>query len=749
MNKYNVNEEIKKYYKISMFFNRYILILWSLLFSFVLMITFNTKDSDVLAYAKSDILINTFNENKVSVWKNIEKFNNSSNHIKANFLLTDSNYENLTTELWIWIFKDDYGIYYPMNININNIKLKNIKTKNDVLKNYIDIIWSSKEWDYKFIKPKLTLKNYEEIIKEYNLSCIDSSSNNFIFCKTNKSNLINDLINKNTFDITKNVYNKIFDSLKYTEEKKCDIIKQIYNTKYNINKISNVIEKNNCNMYNFKRADEFIINLIWNNEKLFNINDKLPESYDVLMQKLTQQFYILISQEEIPDYMLNNHIKLIENIIKEDNMDSSIATISKSVLLNLKNKSSFRKKSSYNNLISSIEQVISWQPELNIKWLNDYIKDDSILTISWENNTNIDWLQLNETVSERERVNNIFTNKYSNIFTITKKIQYNDETKTANIEWFINLIFSVDWIKENKKVKVSFDIKNIIWTNFDIYNIEFIDNKIANYIAQENINISPDSLIDLKDILENKLYAPLVNNNYWKNKDISICDKYKQLETSYSCSDGTISFVLNNGNITPSLKLEIDINNDLNIKSISVNNSKLTYKLNNLLEEELIIDIWGLIRSINIISKRKSYNVKQIPVIENIINSKINEKVDENEVEKSWMTKSEKIKLNNKFKEFLWVDIDLVREFKWYYKIFFKMKWETFYAIYNNSKNTIIWMVIYVPEEEKNFIFKNMSLRLASLDIEQLNSFKLEPLIFLKEKDQEKYNEYQTYIEEN
>jgi len=47
-----------------------------------------------------------------------------------------------------------------------------------------------------------------------------------------------------------------------------------------------------------------------------------------------------------------------------------------------------------------------------------------------------------------------------------------------------------------------------------MYDIKFFNEKILNYIKENNIIINPTSLIELKQILEDKLYGPLVNNDY-------------------------------------------------------------------------------------------------------------------------------------------------------------------------------------------------------------------------------------------
>jgi len=96
---------------------------------------------------------------------------------------------------------------------------------------------------------------------------MDTYLNDSIFCDINKNNLIS----KNTFDISDKLYNKLFLKLSFSKQKKCDILTQIYNKKYNFGNIKAVLEKNSCDLDPFKKADEFIKEVVQNDQNLFKV----------------------------------------------------------------------------------------------------------------------------------------------------------------------------------------------------------------------------------------------------------------------------------------------------------------------------------------------------------------------------------------------------------------------------------------------------------------------------------------------
>jgi len=750
MKHYDINNEIQKYYKISIFVNRYIFFLWSLILSFILILIFNIKNSNILVYANSDILTKTLNNENIVVWESIDEFNKTSKYIKSDFILKNSNltdYKNsLYTTLWIWIFKDKYNIYYPMNLKIENTMFQKLNTqedtKEDILNTYLNILKKSdKKQDITFIKPKIVTKEDNDVIKEYNLWCMNTYLNNSIFCNKNKNNLINDLINERTFDISSNFYDKLFLQLPWNEEKKCNILTQIYNNKYNFNNIQKLLEENNCYVELFQQSDEFITEVIQDDQNLFKVWDKLPKYYDVLMQKLIQQFYIIVVQDDVPDYMIYNNIKLLKKMIENDQMDSTIAILAKNVLNDLIKKDSFNKKTTKSSLEKIINELRKWNDYE--KWLDHYIESKYI---TWNNSSII--INIENIKSEREKVMEIFNKKYKNIFTITKDIIYDDKTKIVSIEWDIYLVFEFQWSQKTIPLKISFDIKNIIWTKFDIYNLNFIDEKIQNYVKENNFNINHSSLVDLKQQLEDKLYAPLINNDYWENT-LSICDKFKQINKNANCNNDKVLISIKDTNISPSLNIIFTLNNDLNIKNIEISSYKIKYKLDNLLNETIDIDLSSLIKKINYISNKNWYNYSKIWYIQNIIESNIKKQIKQNELKLVWLSNQEIISLNNKFKEFLWTDIELIRQFKWYYRLFFTLKSDSFWILYDKSKNNIKWISIYIPKKLKNFLFMDIDITLASLNQEQLNSFKTDPLNFLKQKNIKIYNDYITFINNN
>jgi len=75
------------------------------------------------------------------------------------------------------------------------------------------------------------------------------------------------------------------------------------------------------------------------------------------MQKLTQQFYIITVQDDVPDYMIYANIKLLKNMIKNDQMDSTYAILATNVLNELTEKKSFKKKNNKNDFISAIKEL--------------------------------------------------------------------------------------------------------------------------------------------------------------------------------------------------------------------------------------------------------------------------------------------------------------------------------------------------------------------------------------------------------
>lgn len=744
MKNYDINQEIQKYYKISVFLNKYIVILWSLVLSFILIFVFNVKSNKVLAYTSSDILIKTLNENKEVIWKDTNKFNKNSKYIKAILQFTNSKQDKLFSDLWIWIFTDDFGIYYPMNVRINNRMFIGVKNKKDILKKYIKILKKSKKLNNKIIKPKIVIEDDKKVINDYNLWCMDTYLNNSVFCNMNKNHLLNDLITKNIFDISEQFYNKLFSNLALSQEKKCIILSKIYSKKYNFNKIKNILKQNSCNIELYKKADEFIKEIGFNNENLFNIKDTLPSDYDVLMQKLTQQFYVIVTQDNIPNYIIYANIKLLKNMIRDDQMDPITASLAINVFNNLIQKDSFKKKVDKNKLISAIYSLEKWN-DLE-KWLNSYL--NSKLRKSLPDNNNVDMYKYSKihVVSVREKLNYIFTQKYKKIFTVTKKIKYDDKKKIAYLEWFINLTFKVNRTIKQIPLKISFNVKNIIWTKFDIYNLKFLNKKISDYIQQNNIVFNPSSLIDLKEKLENKLYAPLVNNDYWQYNNISVCDKIRTINSSYTCSNGNVSVSLNSYNVSLIFKLD----KNLKVKKVSVSNKKIKYDLKNILKERIDIDLSKIIKKVNgLINKHNWYNYKAIWIIKKIVELNIKKTVKQNKLRLSWLTVIEKVELNKKFKKYLWTDIELVRKFHTYYRVFFKLDWKVFWVLYDKNKNNIKAISIYVPDKSKNFIFKNIDLKLADIDQEKLNWFKMDPLNFLKNKDENKYNEYISFIKKN
>jgi len=77
-----------------------------------------------------------------------------------------------------------------------------------------------------------------------------------------------------------------------------------------------------------------------------------------------------------------------------------------------------------------------------------------------------------------------------------------------------------------------------------------------------------------------------------------------QINKSANCNDGKVSIPVNNTNLSPSLTISFDLDNDLNLKNISVSSKKFKYRLKNILKEKIDINISDLIKKINDFNKK-------------------------------------------------------------------------------------------------------------------------------------------------
>lgn len=740
--------DFQKYYKFSVFVNRYALVLWSFVISVLIMFVASAKEYKVIAYNNQTIVKDIVQlQDSIRIWEDINSFNSKSSYIKSDLMLTNSNTKDWKINLWIWIFRDKFDIPYPMNIELSS--QINFKNKQEALENYISTLKNSNKLNNSIKKPKINPMEDEQVLESYNLSCINTYLHWTIFCDANKNSLLSDLITNPKIDIKPSFYKTLFDSLSLSDLQKCNLLKTIYNKKYNLENIKDVVKANkSCSLDDFESTDDFLKYVaLGDHEDLFRINKNISNNYSVLSSKLIQQLYILLKQEEIPDYMMTNSYNFVRDLIRSWNIDSTLAYIIKSTYNDIKNRNNFRKKTTFSSLSAWMESVLNWDKVAQIDWINSMINDKKMLaSLETQNKNLLHWTSRN-LISEREKLINIFKNKYEKTFTVTKKINYDDKQKTADIEWYLHLNFNVWWKKDTAKVKISFNVKNIIWTNFDIYNLKFVDSKIENYMSKL-AKPDTDSLLSLKEDLQWKLYWPLINDNFWQNESLDPCKKYIATKWEFSCSNSKLSINIE-WKYNWALFVYANIDKDLNIKSLSLSNNSLTFKNDKIIDEQITLNLSTISRYLSLLNKKKNLTVKDATFIKKIVENRIKQYIWNENLKLSWLSKQETVVLNSKFKKYLDTELLLIRKLWNYYKLYFNLEWTMYFAVYDKTTNNIVWMSIYEKDRKKTFLFKNINIKFSDIDIEKLNDFKSKPLNYLKIRDSSTYDEYNKFMKLN
>jgi len=742
---------ITKYYNLSKLTNKYITIVVSLVLS-ILIFSFNTSSSNNVSN------INTVSNNiltknkKINIWLNNHKFNKLSKNLKSDIIITKSYITNKKNYLWMWIFMNKKEtLYLPINIILFNNKKINTRTYSIIIKNWIK---NNSQIKINPLKTKIQLTTWD-LNKKYNLSCINTIFNNSLFCNLNKKIILNKLIKQKSFELKKESYNYLFNNLSYDKKTKCNIIKKIFNIKYNLNNIKDITDKYCQNTDNIWYTNMFKIIDIYNTILWKNLfNNKISEYQDVALTKLAQQqFNLLKSQDTISYTKILYHLSLIRNIIDSSYMNEDTAIVTKKILENIKENSKY--SDNYNKIKEKIKAIEIWNTSIWENWLNKYIiKKQDKKTNNKKNNNNIIIIK-NKIHSQKELISNIFNSNYKNTFAYTKII-YNKDTKIANIEWYITLSFKKkkwEWIIK-KILSIKFNLTNLVWINFQISNIQIKDAKINKYINFIWYNINKENTLSwLKNYLEKILYNPLILNDYGKKKELTICDKVKKnLKEWTSCSSWIITVNIKDRNILWWLNLSISLNNSLLVKSIKLDKENIKYKnKSTVIKEVFDLNLSNINKKLQKIIWEKITN-STLSKIDSFIKKDINNIKEEKITEIIWMSDSNIIILNQKFKDKLWTNIKLIRHIKWdYYKVYFNLWLYTFVWIYQFNKNKILhlWILVWKTTNQKLFLFKNTNIILSNNNIEKLNQFKLDTENMLKEIDSKKYQEYQDYIKKH
>lgn len=730
INTKNLDKEIQRYYKISVFVNKYISIILAFFISILIVLWNSTSSTKILSYSSN---INLFMNKKI--WKDVQEdlnnFNKKSKYIKSSLLLTKSKIRKNSIKLWYGIFYDKYGYYYPSNVVLSNkyyFRYIVLAKKH----NFIAFLKTLKNWNQKFSIPRLKLLSDSDVIKNYNLSCLDSFTSNSIFCNYNKNKLLSDLLNKPSFEISKNMYWKLFSSLNYDDEKKCSLLVALYLTKYNYSTLSDLI--------NSKCDDNTIEKLAQANKlknifigNYFNFSKKANIKKYVYLTQLVNQMYYIVKKGNLTSEKIDLHFKFIEYWLSKLYIDPKMAIAEIKVL------DFISQKNSSDSIRASIDKLRKWW-EFIKKWLDDIantdIEEHSDIIIS--DDTRI-------IRSKKEKLQIILNENYSDVF-IPTTIKQIDGWRKLFVKWRIILSYKTDSKIFKKYVSLSFYVKNVDIDTFDISDLKILDNKVNDYLNWR-IPHNYNNLDSLQNILHKKLLAPFVYNDWskenvkWKN----ICDKFKK--HNISCKNNVVTIGWKELAYKWKIKIKLKFNKNEEVEKVIVDEPLEIY-LDNIIKEKIKL-------SASKISKLVNFRIKNLPFkgyeqvikeIKKIIDKQLKKIIRV----KVWLTSLQEDTLIDRFKNFLWVNIELIRKLKWNtYAVYFKKDNKLFIALYKFKSNIIKTFIIQDIQKWNKFIFKNVNLKLSSLNQSTLNQFKLDYKSYLKEKNSKEFEKMEKYFKKS
>jgi len=731
-----LDKEIELYYKISVFVNKYILLMWSFILSILILFIFSSNSQKVLAYASVDINNHLKINLSSSNWFKTNVFNRKSKYIKwVAFLDKNTKVSKQGVYLWYGIFVGN-GYYFPSNVSVkNSLYKKYILSKTPAW--YIKFLSLSNKNDEKmlFKKPSLLTLKDDVVIKQYNLDCMDSFLSTSLFCDYNKKHLIQDLLQQRK-DISSNMYNKLFSTFSIPKSEKCNMLVGIYFKKYNYKKIKDLLS-NYCtdDIVNKVTLTDDVSNFLEINNLYANYKFKNSSAY--LIQLINQE-YDMIHSSVLQKENVLSYLSLLGNMLNNGNISRKDALNSYYFI----NKYISWK---VDGLDDKINSVIDWDKNIGQKWLKSKIGKDLAKNISQKN----DYHYVHgagKIMSKLERFENIVDNNYKNDLLLLDR-KYNNKENRIYIK--ANLVLSLKKSDKiiKKPVTIKFYVTELYTDSFNIAWLNFEDKKIKRYL-RKLVKRNYDSLDDLEIDLERYLQAPLVYGDWKKNfsiDDIDICKKYKfKYKWWISCVDNKLIFTDSDINISPLkwLKIVFTLNNDLNVTKVDIDPISKEFILKEYFDEKININFVKYKKYIN----NKLKDPKNISYTKNLVKKVIKKAFNDTIKSKVGLSNENFTLLEKRYKKFLNSDIIMVRHYKWtYYIVYFRLNWKNFKSVYDFSKNIVRYVYIYNDKVKKFFLFRDVDLKLSSLNQTILNSFTSNPDAYLKAKYP---NEYTKYIKE-
>ena len=666
---------------------------------------FKENVNKILNYENENLIVENIKNIRIENEKKLNDLNENYNKTKNEILNENLKIKNLIKN----------SIENLLNSNENFEILNNIEK----LEKKIFFLLEENKNKEKFnliLNEKYSLINEEKIFLK---NLIISEKNNFLLkiseiSKENNLNhffLINDLLNelntkKNDFFINFNTNFSLLEKL-LNESKNSNEKLKIENE--NFKKISNDLNTNFNNILNeknelLKKCDELTIfkEKKNSNEIILNSEIKKLKNENENLKKINEN----ISKT---NKILNENIEIINNKI-----EIQLNNISNENLISLSEK---------NNMINNLnEKILEIQNENN---------NNNIEIKEYKNEINKLNNEINFFIENENKFNNEINNLKNKIKEISIKKIINENVNNNIDEINKNYLLHIDYLKK-EKINVENKLNNLNKKFIEIENENFnLKNTINN--LNTKINEINNINLELKNEIENfdkKNELLLINNELLKNIQFYL----KQIDQIHFFNNNN-----NNNNIKNEITILNEINEKLNMKFSSENNSiafneefaELEQKENSQLYEMLILFLINL-QSMNKIEIQKIFSelTTEINKKENFNNSYSNNitnltsnvntmsnynlnKFDElkNVLEERYLKYEERIKNSVNINDFEKILI----ESKELYETIIE---NIFQVFYNNktdlNQNKIL--TIQMPLEKYHQIINNTNTNLAHVD---------------------------------
>ena len=723
----NMEKEIQRYYKLSLFVNKYISFITAIVLSFLFILSTSSNSVNISAYsndiiAKKDITIPS------DVIK-LDNFNSKSEDIQAKIILLNNKKTDKWIYIWYGVFIDKKGNYIPNDVIMNNEDLKSY-LKKATTKEYISLLKKIKKVWTKFVVKKSHKLSDDDVIKKYNLECIDSILSTTTFCELNKRELISDII-KNNIDISQAMYSKLFSNLQIDD--KCSLLENIFFARYNYSSIKTLVA-NYCDVnFNAKNRIETANELVkfFPDNNIFSLNQKIGNTFAYRTQ-LVNQIYYIVNRKRLPNDKILSHLKLVELGIKNNLLNTKLADIEYYILTNY-----ILKSTNSSDIKNAVSTLINWNTDTWFKWLKSMLPKNKVVT---KKDTFAVYTD-KKIISSREAINNIMVSNYKNKFILTKKVKTIQNNKFVEVEWKLLLNYATNWQVKEYEVPLKFLAYNLDWINFKVKNIVIMDKKVKDYLSS-NISDSYDSFDELYNDLKSKLYVPVIEWSWDRTiKKITICEKFNKAYHNWWCKNWKVTISESDLWFQWYAKIQVYLNKELKVEKIDVVDN-VTIELNNFLKEEISLNKLLLNKKFNILLKK--LKTPKYNYILSLIKKTISTYKDKKIKIMVWLTSTWVSKIESNYKRYLWVNIEAIRK-KWkFYYVYFELKWNLYLAIYSYKTNYILSLAILDKNNiDKKILFKWFKLKLSNNNLENLNSFKLDPIWVLRSKYPNEIKKYE------